>query len=175
MPKRKYDWEAIRQEFVTGNANLEELAKKYNVRHSAQVRAIASKDDWQKQRQLFRERAEQQKERTQIKKIIVEHDALEEKKVFERVEATEIKITKLVDEVETITRHLNIAKLLQAKSVEAMKLTDPSALKPSDIATFVRLGTEIERQAMGLAGESLNMDALSKEELEAIAYGTPKR
>jgi hypothetical protein len=138
--------------------------REHGIRHKEQISRRATAEDWKKQRQLFRER-------TKIKEIIAEHGDLDARGIFERVEATEIKIRQLVDEVEAIARHINIAKLLQSKGVRGLDATDPKDLKPSDIATFIRLGAEIERQAMNLAGETIDMDRLSREELERIANG----
>jgi hypothetical protein len=162
----KHDWEEIKKRYVTGSdlVTPTTIAQEFGIPHVPQVSKRIKDEDWKKQRQLYRERK-------QIKGIIVEHDDMEAAEIFDKVESTKIQVKQLVDEVEAITRHINIAKLLQSKAVEAMKTTDPKKLKPSDISAFLRLGTDIEKQAMNLAGENINMDNMTKEELEKIANG----
>lgn len=164
--KAKYDWGEIKDKYVAGNdtVTLTALAKEYGVPYVEQVTRRANKEDWKKQRQVYRERK-------QIKGLVVEHDVMEEKKIFERVESTEAKLANLIDTAEIITRHLQIGKLLQSKSVKAIKAMDEEKLKPNEIANLVKLSADLEKGAIAMLEGSVDLDSLSKEELEKLANG----
>lgn len=166
MRTPRHNWDAIRKDFIAGDntVTLASLAKKFNIPNPVQVRNQASKEDWKKQRQVYREKK-------QLKGLVVKHDVMEERKIFERVESTEAKLANLIDTAEIITRHLQIGKLLQSKSVKAIKAMDEEKLKPNEIANFVKLSADLEKGAIAMLEGSVDLDSLSKEELEKLANG----
>lgn len=50
---------------------------------------------------------------------------------------------------EMITRHQAVAKALLAAGIRALQLVKPEDMTPRDIAQFLKLGTDIERIAIG--------------------------
>lgn len=58
--RRKYDYQTIKQDYVTGDASLRDLADKYGLATNSTISDIARKEDWAKARAEFRD-LEQQK------------------------------------------------------------------------------------------------------------------
>lgn len=68
---------------------------------------------------------------------------------------------KLYDAVETVKRHLKIAKLIQLKLLQRLQKLDPEEIKPADIPNWLKVTTEIERLALGLATAHVKTDVTS--------------
>lgn len=82
MPNRKYDYQTIKQEYVTGDASLRALAEKHGLATNSTISEIARREDWESARQEFRQ-LEQQRisevvaEKRAVKVAEIESDILE--------------------------------------------------------------------------------------------------
>ena len=69
MSKRKYDYQTIKREYVTGNTSLRGLAEKHGLATNSTISVIAKREDWDRERAEFRDLEQQRM-----------HDAVAEKR-----------------------------------------------------------------------------------------------
>ena len=92
------------------------------------------------------------------------------------------KVDQIFDAVDMITRHSRAGRNLQAIAMNALALfaKEPARiaeLSPTAIATFLKLGIDLERMAAGMATQHIEVDAglkleeMSDRQLELIATG----
>jgi hypothetical protein len=92
------------------------------------------------------------------------------------IQETVEQAARIIDAAEMLTRHMKAARLVGQKALQAMQLTDPSTLKPSDAINWIRWAVEAERLVEGMAGSKTEVidsrdpsiyGSLTYEDLEA--------
>lgn len=162
----KYNWKILAKEYVTGGdeLTLEVMSKKENHPSIQSLLRVCAKERWVEQREMYRQRqAQNQAVRDNIKRLDTE--------VSVHIEDTQTQINKLVDEVEMLTRHLNIIRLMMVKGVKGIEAIDPTTLRPSEALSYAKTALELERLTQGLATEKVDIQSVSDEDLEKLAYG----
>lgn len=157
----RYDWEYWRHRYVAGDdqATLEFLSKQPNAPSLHRLKIKSSEASWADQRKTFRNQAA----------TIATQSATAQEAVRQTAQ--------LVDAAEVITRHLQLSKAIQSVATKALRDLDAAELSPRDILSWISSGTQIERLAMGMATERVEVDAtvdfsnLSDEQLQKIANG----
>jgi hypothetical protein len=161
----KYDWDYWRHRYVMGDdtVTLEWLSTQPNAPSHHRLKIKSSEQSWADQRKVFR---------TQVSRnatLAAAADAT--------VQQTVQKIEQLVDAAEVISRHLRISRKILTIAEGALAGLSTEELNPKDIINWVSQATQIERLAVGLATERVEVDAkidvskLTDEQLERIAAG----
>lgn len=158
MPAKTHDWEALKKLYLTGDMDLYDLSREYTgLQTSPSYQALrnkSSQDKWNDQRKAYRHMLS-------TVSTVVSTQPDQSAKAQEIIRNTEA----LIDSAEAISRHIRLAKTLQADVLElnkhvlpAIRELDLSKAKPGEIASLIRAmadvlakSTEIERKAMGLA------------------------
>lgn len=157
----RHDWDYWRHKYVSGDNSVtfEYLASLPNAPHLTTLKKQASQDAWVEQRKAFRH---------QVTTNVAVH-ATQDATVEQAVAQTQ----KLIDAAEMIARHVKMAKGLQSIILRKLQQMNPSELSPSALATWLKVSTDIERLALGMATEHTEIDfsGLSDEELEKLAKG----
>jgi len=137
MPRVQHNWNTIKRAFVSGKMSLRELSREHTEIASdpgyERLRAIASKEDWTAQRKVYQHTLN-----------TVTAQQPEAQAIAENTE-------KLIDAAELITRHVRLAKAFQSKIVARLQTINPEELKPSDLIAWLKISTDIERLANGMA------------------------
>lgn len=164
MPR--YNWETLTKEYVTGNdeLTLEAMSKKEGYPSIQSLLNKSAKEHWTEQRKIYRQK-ESQRKKLHDNLAAIDND------IGQYVKQTEAVVSQLVDEVETITRHLNVVRLMLVKGVEGIKAIDPKTLKPMESLSLTKTALELERLTNGLATEKIDIENVSDEELEKLAHG----
>jgi len=125
MPSRRYDWETIRSEYVSGSdqVTLEALAAKRGPAVDT-VRRRSSREHWVAQREEHRRQAAKK-----AADLLTTRDA-------------EIRV-----------RHMHHARELQSRALERLQQLDPAELSPAEVRLYLKDACEIERKAAGIADE----------------------
>jgi len=134
MPSRRYDWETIRSEYVTGSdqVTLEGLAAKHGPRVDT-VRRRSAREHWVAQRE--------------------EHRRQSAKKAADLLSSRDAEIR---------VRHMRQARELQELALARLRQLDPSELTTTELRLYLKDACEIERKAAGIPDEvSLTGDALN--------------
>ena len=162
--KSKYNWGAIACEYIASNVTLRQLSSREGYPKLSTLRRQSAVENWAKQRIEFRK----------SRKAIALKDAISKTKAVEAQESLsriENKLDRLIDEFETFSRHINIAKLLQSKGYEGLQNLDPQTLKPLEIVAYLKTAIEIERLTLNLATLRIDVSSLSEKELERVING----
>lgn len=172
MAKRTIDWDYWQHKYVTGDdsVSLEVLSNIPNAPSLVSLKKQCRKDSWVEHRKNFRYQVES--------KVSL---GILDKQVESRVNQI-TQTQKLVDTSEIITQHLMIARGGRAIIAKRLKeiATNPeeiSKLSFRDLGAFLKVITDLERLAMGLATERTEIDvnvdltALSDDQLERLAQG----
>jgi len=153
----KVDWDYWRHKYISGGdeVTLRSLAQLPGSPTYETLKNRSSKESWAEQR----------------KRYIRERMTLEATQPG--IQETVEQAARIIDAAEMLTRHMKAARLVGQKALQAMQMTDPSTLKPSDAINWIRWAVEAERLVEGMAGSKTELDLskLSVEELEAIARG----
>jgi hypothetical protein len=163
MGRPLYDWKKIATAYITGDDSFETLSQREGYPSYIGIAKRAAKEKWVDQRKLYRQRSATVDVLTVTDKDI--------KAAANQIDAMEQKVSKLLDEVEMLTRHVNIAKVIQSKGYAALQRMDIDTLKPGEILSYLKQGSDLERLAMGLATEKIDIENVSDEELEKLAHG----
>jgi hypothetical protein len=155
---RRIDFDKWRIAYVAGDDDLtlEVLSQAPNAPSLNTLKKRSAKESWVEQRKHFRHHTSTLAAQDQV----VVHAADQ--------------VQRLVDVAETITRHIKLSRVLQGLATKALQSLKPEDLTPKDIITWIKLGCELERLAIGLATSRIEVDRavdvtqLSDEELEAI-------
>lgn len=122
IPARTYDWEAIRERYVTNQTiTMADLARGPNAPAEDTIRRRAATEEWTRLR-----REHQHNIATRTRNIMA------------------------VDQAEVVSRHVTIARNLQAKALARLRAIDPNDLGPRDVLAFIERATMIEREALGM-------------------------
>jgi hypothetical protein len=132
-----YDWNYWRHLYVSGDdaISLEELRKRPNAPSIGSLKRRSTEESWPEQRKQFRYRAAT---------IALQSET--------GVAAAQ-QVEQLIDAAEMITRHIRLARELQIKAEEALKLLEPSSMQARDILAWIKESGQIERLALGMATE----------------------
>lgn len=160
MP-RKIDWIYWRDRYIQGSDSLDALSRVANAPSLDALKKRCSSESWQDLRKEYiHQKAQQEALKPEAKQAVMDAQ-------------------RIIDASEVIVNHKGLARALQGKSAQALKALDPLTLKPSEIAQFIKLGTELERLSMGMETErtatTIDFTQLSDAELEAIARGESAR
>jgi len=150
-----YDWNALRREFIRGedNVTFESLSHRTGAPTYGTVKNRAAREDWTDLRVQFRDSA-----MTRIREIDLDLKA------------------------EVRGRHAKVGKALITMGVRAVAHQNPEKLEAVDAVRLLKIGTDIERKALGM--EEINVrlgsiknpedfEKLSKAELWQIAGMLP--
>ncbi len=155
----RIDWDKWRLKYVSGpdSYTLEALSKEPGAPALNTLKKVSSRESWTEQRKRFRHQTD----------TMAHHDAV--------VDAAADKVSKIIDTAEMLTRHNSIATGLLAKGAAALSQLDPSTLKPTEIAQFLKMGIDVQRIIEGMATErsemKVDLSQLTDAELEKIANG----
>jgi hypothetical protein len=120
--KPKYDWEDLRNTYVSGGdeITLEALTADGGP-HIVTLKKRASAEDWTGQRRAFRYQTTT--------------------KTLEHASTTE---------AEVAARHAKAARALMAAGLRALQALDPTKLRPGELREFIATAADMERKALGL-------------------------
>jgi hypothetical protein len=155
---KRIDLSKWRIAYLTGDddVTLETLSQIPGAPALSTLKKHSAQESWTDQRKHFR---------NHTATLIVQSEAV--------VHAAD-QVQRLVDIAETVTRQIKLAKALQNAAVKALKDLDTARISPRDIPQWIKISTELERLAIGLATSRIEVDRavdvtqLSDEELEQI-------
>lgn len=142
--KRKYPWEEICTEYVTGDdsVTLRSLSHKYGCT-LGMIGRMASKNGWTGQRDKYRE---------QIRS-----------KILEKTSSIEADIQ---------SRQLKIARGMMSKALIALNELQPKDMTPQDIRLFITAASNLERSALSIdtqfGGSELDHDQRVEKIIELL-------
>lgn len=136
MPRKKYDWDKIRTEYISGDdhTTLEALCSMHGCSIDT-IKRRSSKENWVDQRTQYRHRV-----------------------------ATKTQQKAAAKEAEIRVRHMQIARAMQEKALRKLVTVDPSGLSMSELRHWIRDATEIERKAAGIPDE-FNIKDMGRDDL----------
>lgn len=151
----KYDWSAIRREYIRGDdkVTLEALSHKSGYPALGSLKNRAAAEDWSELRQELRDQ------------------------VMTGLAAADRDMKREVKE-----QHLKIGKAMISMGVRGLAHLDPKKLDPIDVARFISSGTQLERKTLGMEELTLkfgkikspdDLDNFSEAELWQIAGMLP--
>ena len=152
----KVDWDFWRHKFVTGNQSLKEMSEGHGAPAFKTLRNKSSAEDWPSQRKRYKDI-----EGTQTA-------------INPDVQATVARVEKIIDAAEMLTRHMQAARLVGQKAIQAMRSTDPATLKPETALSWLKWAVDAERMTEGLATERqevIDLSILPDAALEKLANG----
>jgi hypothetical protein len=166
MPRAKYDWPTIRQEFVAGGdeVTLGDLAEKYGC-HYQTIRNRSYKEKWLEQKRRF-----QSKVRTQTENLAATHQAKRRASMLTVADSMKrvagISIKRLLKELENDTgKRLSVNELRQmfkdATDIErvALGIPDGQAMTDEELdATIVDLIAELDSGGEASGSEGPDQD-----------------
>jgi hypothetical protein len=141
----KYDWEALRDEYVMGgdDVTLEVMAAKSGNPAIQTIKKHSTMGDWALQRRQYRDQV-----------------------------ATKARNLASSREAETRVRHIKIAQAMQAKALQRLQALNPEEMDMKEVRLYLKDAAEIERRAAGIPDtlgiEVESLQKLSDEELRAI-------
>jgi len=161
MAKTAIDWEYWRHKYVSGDdaITLDYLSCLPNAPKLPTLKKRSAEKLWADQRKTFR---------YQTATRVAESST---------AQAAIAQTRQLVDAAELITRQLQMAKALQSIAAKRLKDFDPAELNAKDLVAWIKEATNIERLAMGLATDRLEVNVkvdvstLTDEQLERLAKG----
>lgn len=151
----KYDWSAIRREYIRGDdkVTLEALSHKSGYPALGSLKNRAAAESWSELRQEMRDQ------------------------VMTGLAAADRDMKREVKE-----RHLKISSALISMGVRGLAHLDPKQLDPIDVARFISSGTQLERKTLGMEEFTVkfgsikspdDLDKLSEAQLWQIAGMLP--
>lgn len=174
--RSKYDWEAIRKLYVSGEVeDLVELSRERTRRSTnpcyESIKKKASNEDWTEQRKAF--------QRTLDTRAATSYTNLAVEPTSEQIQQ---KTQELIDASEAIARHLRLAKSLQSVGYQGLRAIDIKNLSARDIVALIQLGADMERKALALyepkqhaqVDVEVNFEALTTGELEMVKQAIAK-
>lgn len=163
--KTTIDWGYWKYKYVSGGdeITLEALSRLANAPKLNTLKKQSTEGLWKEERRKFREQAASVAAQAAISQ--------------EAVRQTQ----QILDAAEVLTRHLQMAKALQAIAAQRLKEFRPSDLTAKELVSWISTATNIERLALGLATERKEVDVkidlsqLSDEQLERLVAGEDPR
>lgn len=150
-----YDWSALRREFIRGedDVTFEALSHKTDAPAYGTIKNRAGREDWTGLRQDFRVQ------------------------VVARTREIDLDL-----KTEVRGRHAKVGKALITLGVRGLAHQQPETLEPVDVVRLLKVGTDIERKALGMEEVNVrlgrirnpdDLDRMSEAELWQIAGMLP--
>jgi hypothetical protein len=155
-------WEQWRRRYVTGDddVTLDLLAQEPGSPSLSGLKKVSARESWPEQRRQYRNQVDL---RTAQKASV--------RKAADYVE-------RLVDIAEVQTRHIQLAKSMQARVARTLQEMQKEDVRLSarDAVTWLKVATELERLAVGLVTTrsevtAIDVATLTDDELQAIIKG----
>lgn len=149
MGSPTYNWEALRDRYVTGNEDLRTIAEEPTTPAKGTLFTRSAREDWPAQRKAYRQHV-----------------------------ASKTRTTVASEAAEVAARHVRIAKGMQAKGLAALQLLEPERLTPYQAMRLLQLGADIERRALGMGDnpvDQVELSELTLDQLRRVAQGEDPR
>lgn len=161
MADKKIDWSYWEHKYISSDLSLDFLSKLPNAPTLNTLKKQSTEGLWRQKRQQFKEQTATAATQNAVTQAAVRQ------------------AQQIIDAAELLQRHLQMAKALQSIAASRLKSFSPSELSPKDLVAWVNAATNIERLALGLATErvevQIDFSQLTDEQLERLAAGEDPR
>lgn len=130
----RYDWDTVRQDYITSSMSIQEIAKKYDITHRT-VSLHCSREKWVEQREEYRKKVSKEAIKKATKKASKERADILNSVLTSAANSAEIIATKIADPNEDLSalqmkQYLESLKLIEdmARSIQGI-LTEPQKRK----------------------------------------------